>query len=101
MSNWIKNTVSPEAVKDLCERFGCDQLTASIFLRRGITNGQDILYFMEDDKRYLNNPFLFNAMEDAVDRIKQAKDEGEKVLVMIVLSISSFSMSALYMSWVF
>ena len=81
MSNWIKNTVSPEAVKDLCERFGCDQLTASIFLRRGITAGHDILYFMEDDKRYLNNPFLFNAMEDAVDRIKQAKDEGEKVLV--------------------
>ncbi len=81
MSNWIKNSVSPEAVKDLCERFGCDRLTASIFLRRGIINGQDILYFMEDDKRYLNNPFLFTAMEDAVDRIKQAKDEGEKVLV--------------------
>ncbi len=81
MSNWIKNPVSAGAAKDLCDRYSCDTLTASIFLRRGIVNGEDILYYMEDDKRYLNNPFLFTEMEDAVDRIKQAKDEGEKVLV--------------------
>ncbi len=81
MSNWKKRDVSPQAVKELCDRYDCDQLTASIFLRRNIVSGDDILFYMEDDKRYLNNPFLFNSMEDAVDRIKQAKDEGEKVLI--------------------
>ncbi len=81
MSKWIKKTVAPESVKDLVDRYDCDSLTAAIFLRRGITDGQDILYYMEDDKRYLHNPFLFNNMEDAVDRIKQAKDEGERVLI--------------------
>ncbi len=81
MSKWIKKNVSPEAVKELCERYDIDSLTAAIFLRRGITKGEDIMYFMEEDKRYLNNPFLFNNMEDAVDRIRQAKDEGERVLI--------------------
>ncbi len=81
MSNWKKRDVSVHAVKELCERYDFDQLTASVFLRRNITEGEDILYYMEDDKRYLNNPFLFNSMEDAVDRIRQAKDEGEKILI--------------------
>lgn len=81
MSNWIKKDISKEVVKELHDRYGCDALTASILARRGITDGKDILYFMEDDKRYLHNPFSFNTMEDAVDRILQAKDEGEKVLI--------------------
>lgn len=81
MSNWVKKDISKEVVKEIHDRYGCDTLTASIFARRGILEGKDILYFMEDDKRYLHNPFLFNTMEDAVDRILQARDEGEKVLI--------------------
>ncbi len=81
MSTWIKKPVSPEAVKELTERYDIDSLTAAIFLRRGITRGDEIMYFMEEDKRYLHNPFLFTNMEDAVDRIRQAKDEGERVLI--------------------
>ncbi|MGI5173641.1 single-stranded-DNA-specific exonuclease RecJ [Treponema sp. OMZ 840] len=78
---WHKKEITKTQVQELYEQYGCDPLTASIFVRRGITEGKDILYFMEDDKRYLHNPFLFEAMEDAVDRILQAKDEGEKVLI--------------------
>ncbi|WP_428770258.1 single-stranded-DNA-specific exonuclease RecJ [Treponema sp. HNW] len=79
--NWLKKEISKETVKELHERYGCDALSASILARRGITSGADILFYMEDDKRYLHNPFLFEAMEDAVDRILQARDEGEKVLI--------------------
>jgi len=56
-------------------------LVSSILTRREITNGSDILYYLENDIRYLHNPFLFNTMEDAVDRILSAKEEKEKVLV--------------------
>jgi single-stranded-DNA-specific exonuclease len=78
---WLKKEVSPLVVKELCERFGVDQLCASIMARRGIVEGEDVLYYLENDPRYLHNPFLFSAMEDAVDRILLARDEGEKVLV--------------------
>lgn len=81
MAIWNKKEVSKEVVKFIHQHYGCDLLTASIFARRGITSGEDIFYFQEDDCRFLHNPFLLNTMEDAVDRILAAKEEGEKVLI--------------------
>jgi single-stranded-DNA-specific exonuclease len=78
---WEKRDIPQERVKELAVRYGCDALTASILLRRGITGGNEILYFLEDDPRYIRNPFELPGMEDAVDRILAAKEEGEKVLV--------------------
>jgi single-stranded-DNA-specific exonuclease len=79
--NWEKKYVAPELVKDISTRYGCDLLTASIFARRGLIEGEDICYFLEDDPRHLRNPFELPNMEDAVERILGAKEEGEKILV--------------------
>ncbi|MDR1863418.1 MAG: single-stranded-DNA-specific exonuclease RecJ [Treponema sp.] len=78
---WEKKDISAELVKNSAAKYGCDLLTASILARRGISSGEEIRYFLEDDPRYLRNPFLLPGMEDAVDRISAAKEEGEKVLV--------------------
>ncbi len=78
---WNKKEVSRELIKELTGRYGCDQLTASILARRGVIEGPDILFYLEDDLRYIHNPFLFRSMEDAVDRVLDAKEEGEKILV--------------------
>ncbi|NLK46510.1 MAG: single-stranded-DNA-specific exonuclease RecJ [Treponema sp.] len=81
MKIWKKKEVSREVVKEIHDRYQCDALTAAILARRGITNGNDILYYLEDDERYLHSPFCFSSMEDAVDRVIEAAEEGEKVLV--------------------
>ena len=81
MNNWIKTPVTGQQIEPLCTKYGIDKILASIFVRRGITGGQDILYYLEDDLRFEHNPFLFNSMEDAVERINQAEEEGEKVLI--------------------
>ena len=78
---WEKKEIAREVVKELHDRFDCDPLTASILARRGITESNDILFYLEEDSRYLHSPFLFDQMEDAVDRIYSAADEGEKVLI--------------------
>ena len=78
---WNKKEVGRSLVKELTGRYGCDALTASILARRNIIEGPDILFYLEDDLRYLHNPFLFKDMEDAVDRVLDAKEEGEKVLI--------------------
>ncbi|GHU15336.1 single-stranded-DNA-specific exonuclease RecJ [Spirochaetia bacterium] len=78
---WDKRDIPQDMVKNLAAKYGCDNLTASILARRGITGGEDIQYFLEDDPRYLRNPFGLPGMEDAVDRILAAKEEGEKVMV--------------------
>ena len=78
---WAKKEVSPEQVKEISAKYGCDLLTASILARRGHNTGDSIRYFLEDDITSLRNPFALDGMEDAVERILAAKDEGEKVLV--------------------
>ena len=78
---WEKKGISPELVKSISAKYGCDLLAASILVRRGITVADDILFFMEDDSRHLINPFELPGVEDAVERILAAKEEGEKILV--------------------
>lgn len=78
---WCKETIDQDFVKGMARRYGIDTLTASILARRKITEPSQVRYFLEGDPRHLHNPFLFHAMEDAVDRILLAADEGEKVMV--------------------
>jgi len=78
---WDKKEISPELVKEISNKYGCDFLTASIMIRRGISTGDAIRYFLEDDLLSLRNPFALDGMEDAVERILAAKEEGEKVLI--------------------
>jgi single-stranded-DNA-specific exonuclease len=78
---WEKKDIPPEKVKEISAKYGCDLLTASILTRRGITSGGSIKFFLEEDERFLHSPFELPGMEDAVERILAAKEEGEKVLV--------------------
>lgn len=81
MATWNKKQVSKGEIEALQKKYGVDALTASIMVRRNITDGKSVLYLMEDDLRYQHSPFSFNAMEDAVDRILDAKEENGKVLI--------------------
>lgn len=78
---WNKKNIAKEVVKEICERYKCDMLTSAILARRDITTGDKLMYYLEDEARYLHNPFLFNEMDDAVARILDAISEGEKILI--------------------
>ncbi len=79
--NWNKTEVDPQQVKELARRYGVDLLTATILSRRGITSPQALQFFLEEDVRYLHNPFLVQSMAEAVERIGAAVDSGEKILI--------------------
>ncbi|MCL1959151.1 MAG: single-stranded-DNA-specific exonuclease RecJ [Spirochaetes bacterium] len=79
--NWEKKDISPEQVKEISVKYGCSLLAASILARRGHCSGDSIRYFLEDDLVSLRNPFALDGMEDTVERILAAKEEGEKVLI--------------------
>jgi single-stranded-DNA-specific exonuclease len=78
---WNKKDAPAELVKEIAAKYGCDLITASVLIRRGIVHGEDLIFYLENDKRYLRNPFELSGMEDAVERIIAAKEEGEKILV--------------------
>ena len=78
---WRKPPVDPEKVRGIADRHGIDLLSATILVRRGVTAHTDLPYYLEDDLRYLHDPFLFTDMPDVVERIQQAQRDGERVLV--------------------
>ena len=92
---WEKKELPPKLVKDLAARFGCDMLCASILARRSISRAEEICFFLEDDLRFLHNPFELPGMEDAVDRILAAKEEGEKILIFGDRDVDGVSATAL------
>ncbi len=79
---WNKKDINKIQVKQLSETFNLSLLSASIFVRRGVTRPSELLFYLESDIRYLHNPFLFDEMEDAVDRILQAVSEEEHVIIL-------------------
>ena len=81
MINWNKTPVTSSQIQPLCSKYNIDQILASIFVRRGVTDGKDILYYLEEDLRFQNEPFMLPNIDDAVERIVQAMEEGEKILI--------------------
>jgi len=78
---WQKESLDPVRLKALAERFGLDMLTASILMRRSVTAPEDLLFFLEKDLLLTHNPYLFSHIDVAVDRVRAAAEEKEKVLV--------------------
>lgn len=78
---WIKKDIDAGEVRSLAARYELDLLTASILVRRGIKDPEELKFFLEKDLRFLHNPFDFAEMEDLVERILMAAEEGEKVKI--------------------
>ena len=78
---WNKKPISSDDVRSLAGKYSIDTLTASILVRREKTEPSDLCYFLEEDLRYLHNPFLFDDMEIVVDRLHAAREESEMVMV--------------------
>jgi len=78
---WNKKPIESDKVREVAAHYSIDLLTASILVRRGILEPGELCFFLENDLRFLHNPFSFEEMEETADRILQAGIENEKVLV--------------------
>ncbi len=78
---WNKSDIEKDNVRTLAGKYDVDLLTASILVRRGVTEPEEIKFYLENDLLFSHNPFLFTEMEEVVDRIQQASVEGEKVKI--------------------
>lgn len=99
MTNCNKKPVTKQQIDPLCTKYNINQILASIFVRRGITEGKDLLYYLEDDLRFQHNPFMFSSMEDAVERIIQAKEEEEKILIFGDSDVDGITSTAILYSY--
>ena len=99
LKNCTKLPVTKNQIEPLCSKYNINQILASILVRRGISQGEDILYFLENDIRFQHSPFCFPVMEDIVERIFQAQEEGEKVLIFGDSDVDGITSTAILYSY--
>lgn len=73
----ITNPISDQDQSEL----GLNQITASLLAKRGITKSVDLHYWLQGQLAELADPFLFNQMDQAVERIFAALDNEELITV--------------------
>lgn len=54
---------------------------ARIFMRRGVDTEEKLDHFLYDDLSSLSDPFLMKGMKEAVSRILEAIDQGQKIVI--------------------
>lgn len=77
----IEAKEADDTVLKLAKKRGLDAIAAKILVERGITSEEAIDDFLSADLSKLHDPFLLHDMEKSVERIRQAIEVGEQILV--------------------
>lgn len=78
---------------------GIPPLVAKVLINRGITDAGDAKSFIERNVEALHSPFLINDMDKAVDRIKKAVKEKEKITVYGDYDVDGITSTAILVSF--
>ncbi len=70
-----------EKIETIASKFNISKLVAGIIANRNIGNDEDIRVFLNPTRYDFHNPFLFNDMEKAVNRIISAIQNKENVAI--------------------
>ena len=79
---WIlKEAADPEKASRLAAEVGIDRVLAELLVQRGIETFEQARSFFRPSLDNLYDPFLMKDMDLAVERVRKAVTDGEKVLV--------------------
>lgn len=79
---WIsKPKPNQETVHSLSNSLGIDKVLATLLVQRGVDTFEKAKSFFRPNLEHLHNPFLMKGMEDAVQRIFDAIENNETIMV--------------------
>lgn len=78
---WKELDAAASVVNDLQKNLGIHPAICKILVQRGITDFESARAYFRPDLSQLHDPFLMKDMDKAVDRIVQAMQNREKILV--------------------
>ena len=81
MKKWLLKEKSFPGGNRATRKMGIDDNIAQIMINRGIENADDIEMYANPSFDFLRNPFLLKDMDKAVDRIKRAIKNKEKICI--------------------
>ncbi len=77
----INRSVDKQVVDDLSKVLGIDKNLSTLLVQRGIKNYDEAKDFFRPSLTHLHDPFKMKDMDKAVERIKKAAENGEKILI--------------------
>ena len=81
-TKWILHQpVDKKQVAEIVKVLNIDENLATLLVQRGITNYEEAKTFFRPSLSQLHDPFLMKDMDKAVERVLQAINNGEKVLI--------------------
>ena len=81
-TKWILNkAVDNQKVANIVKALNIDEHLATLLVQRGITTYDEAKVFFRPALSQLHDPYLMKDMDRAVDRVVQAIDNGEKLLI--------------------
>ena len=78
---WEFYDINEEKVDEISKKFNVSKILAKILLNRGIENEKQIDIFLNPTRNDFYDPFLLPDMEKAVNRIVEAIETQEKVII--------------------
>lgn len=87
-----------KAIKTLSETFGITELIAKILVNRGYDTVEAANAFLRPELSSLHDPFLLHDMDKAIERLMQAIDSGQKIIVYGDYDVDGMTSTAI-MTW--
>ncbi len=78
---WVKKKANEEKVKHLCEALNIHPAICAILVQRGIETYEQARLFFRPELSHLHDPFMMKGMKKAVDRICEAIEWHERIIV--------------------
>lgn len=78
---WTIKEVDEDAVAALQQSLDVHPLICRLLVQRGITTAEAAASYFDASLRELHDPFLMKDMQEAVNRLHQAINENEKILI--------------------
>lgn len=78
---WLLREFDKNRVVEISKKFRISPLTAIVLYNREVRDDAEISGFLSKDLGILHDPFLMKDMEKAVERIRKAQENGEKITI--------------------
>jgi single-stranded-DNA-specific exonuclease len=79
--NWVIEKPNPRLREKLIKALGISQITAQVLINRGIKDEAEAELFLRSTLFDLPSPYLMKGMDKAVERIKRAIQDKEKIAI--------------------
>ncbi|MFD0768144.1 single-stranded-DNA-specific exonuclease RecJ [Bacillus sp. CGMCC 1.60114] len=80
-TRWKEKCNNEELVGQLTNKLQLSPLVTSLLLNRGLDTEEKILDFLNTEQQEFHDPFLLEGMERTVERVQQAIQNGEQILI--------------------